>query len=321
VKDQTVTVNQESDSNENGIKSSNKNFSLILFITASILILVGIQIFIFYNIYSPRVASANDKMVAFTAEKARGDMQRNIQQQYSALSLSVKGVTGVARQLDDLFEVLTQHFRESPLETSLEVRTQLLTIQVTLQEKLQSDTPDGVTSEMIDEITLLVKNLDRLREIYTVPFEQLQNQLQNSPWYLWPTAGVLVKTSGYLNAAIFNRAIYLAQIGEMGTARVLLTGLHGAADDQKLLGLIFYGLGRLQWELFLTRSDPENYFQAVKFLQQSMQSDPDSELAKRLFDYFKSLSQSEGSPGEGSGEPTVPTEGEAGAVTDRAPIF
>jgi hypothetical protein len=97
--------------------------------------------------------------------------------------------------------------------------------------------------------------------------------------------------------------------------------MYTSSDDKVLTGLIYYGLGRLQWELFLTRLEPENYFQAVNYLRQSLQTDPGSSLAKRLFDYMLSLTEAESTPGAGRGDPTTLTEGEAGAVQNPDPLF
>jgi hypothetical protein len=102
---------------------------------------------------------------------------------------------------------------------------------------------------------------------------------------------------------------------------VLLSGMYSNSDDNELLGLVYYILGRLQWELFLTRLEPENYFQAVSYLRQSLQTDPDAELSKRLFDYMLSLTEAESTPGAGKGDPTTLTEGEAGAVSIPDPLF
>jgi hypothetical protein len=52
-----------------------------------------------------------------------------------------------------------------------------------------------------------------------------------------------------------------------------------------------------------------------------MQANPGASLPKRLFDYMLSLNQAESTPGAGKGDPTTLTEGEAGAVSDPAPMF
>ena len=97
--------------------------------------------------------------------------------------------------------------------------------------------------------------------------------------------------------------------------------MYSQADDREFMGLVYYGLGRLQWELFLSSAEPENYFQAVNYLRQSMQSDPGASLPKRLFDYMLSLTEAEPTPGAGKGDPTTLTEGEAGAVSESPPLF
>ena len=177
--------------------------------------------------------------------------------------------------------------------------------------------PEGIGPQLAD----LTGMLERLQAIYTVPYGELQADLEGPPLYLWPTAKLLMDDSRYLSSATFNRAIYLSQVGEMGTARVLLSGLYASATDPEFMGLIYYGLGRLQWALFLDRAEPQNYFQAVKYLRQSMQVAPGATLPKRLFDYMLSLNQAESTPGAGKGDPTTLTEGEAGAVSDGTPMF
>jgi len=299
-----------------------KDYAVIgAFVIAAFLFVTSIQSYLFYKEYKPRIAAANEKFFTLVTEKNRSILQRQIQQQFTALIVGLKGAGEPSIQINNLYELLAQHFRESPLEILVEVRSELSKLRLGLEEKFKEAVPEGVSVEVISDISRLESALDQLRDIYTVPYAELRADLQNPPWYLMPTASTLKQTSGYLSSITFNSALYLAQIGELGTARVLLTGLHATASESEFIALINYGLGRLQWELFLGKADPENYFQAVKFLRESMKIDPEASLPKRLFDYMLSLTPAETQPGQGKGDPTQLTEGEAGTFSDRPPIF
>jgi hypothetical protein len=299
-----------------------KYFSYILFALAFFLVLTGAQALVFYSKFSPQIEDTNSKLYTLLMERTRGEQLKIIQQQFQTIRTILKGQGEVTSRFESIFEIMGEHFREGPLGTIEQLQSELKLTQQLIQEQLQLEEASvELLTQATNEITLLESNFGLLHKVYFVPYEQLHSDLQNPPWYLWPTAGKLREISGYLNAVTFNRAIYLSQIGEIGTARVLLSGIYANSEDQELLGLVYYSLGRLQWELFLTRLEPENYFQAVNYLRQSMQADPDSSLAKRLFDYMLSLTEAESTPGAGKGDPTTLTEGEAGAVQNPAPLF
>jgi hypothetical protein len=299
-----------------------KFISYTLFVFAFFLVFTGIQALIFYSKYLPQIEDTNGKLFSLTLEKTRGEQLNIIQAKFQSLRTVVKGQSEISSRIEAVFEIMGEHFSGGPLGTIEQVQSELQLTQQLIQEKL---TEEGALVEVLtqaaNEITQLEKDFEKLHEVYFIPFDQLHAELQNTPWYLWPTAGKLRNVSGYLNAVTFNRAMYLSQIGEIGTARVLLSSMYANSDDHELLGLVYYGLGRLQWELFLTRLEPENYFQATNYLRQSLQADPDSTLAKRLFDYMLSLTEAESTPGAGKGDPTTLTEGEAGAVQNPPPLF
>lgn len=137
--------------------------------------------------------------------------------------------------------------------------------------------------------------LNGLGHDYTDPYEDLQADLKAPPWYYWPAAALMNAALEYSDVVTFNRAIYLARIGELGTARVLLNGLHASADDAETLGLVYYALGRIEFEVYRSAPQPESYKESVhytksvQYLRQSLQSDPESSLAKRFYDYLLSL--------------------------------
>ena len=302
-------------------KLRKKNISKVLFGLALLIFLISLQSMGFYSRYQQRIESANEELFSLITEKTRAEVQLGIQQQFRSLLATLKDTKEISGNVNDLYEVMAEHFREDPLGTVTETHAGLLSLPEALQVLVDEGTIDAIPDGAMEQIAMLAMDLEKLLEIYEVPYEELQSDLESPPFYLWPTAGILARSSGYINSVTFNRAVYLAQIGEMGTARVLLTGLHASATEPEMVSKIYYGLGRLQWELFLSRAEPENYFQAVKYLRQSMQTDPQASLPKRVFDYMLSLTQAESTPGAGKGDPTTLTEGEAGAVSDGTPMF
>jgi hypothetical protein len=336
-KTDAITPDQENDTNqENDVKPSfvdklksmkkmtmkkRKSFSIVLFILGFIFLVCGIQTSVFYGKYSPQIKDTNDQLFILMLEKTRGESLREIQLQFQSLRNSLKAGQGeIAGRFESVYEIMAEHFREGPLGTIEQVQSEINIIQGMIAEA-QEQEPDDLLSEISVGISMLDDEFTNLHDIYSIPYDELHASLREPPFYLWPMGGVLRDKSGYMNAVTFNRSIYMAQIGEIGTSRVLLSGMFTATEDPVLLGLIDYSLGRLQWELFLQRLEPENYFQAVNYVRQSIQDDPDSSLSKRLFDYMLSLTQAESTPGAGKGDPTTLTEGEAGAVQSPDPLF
>lgn len=292
-----------------------------LFILAGLLLVGALQTVTYHKRYQAQIEDANSQLRALMTEKTRATLQQDIQSQFRTVIETLRDTEGLRSEVEALYETLAEHFQAAPLGTVAEILAAMMQFQEEMNTMLADGTleaiPEGVETQLAD----LTGMLEHLQRIYTVPYEEIQASLESPPLYLWPMAQLLTDDSRYLSSVTFNRAIYLSQIGEMGTARVLLTGLHASAEDPEFMGLIYYGLGRLQWELFLDRAEPQNYFQAVKYLRQSMQADPMASLPKRLFDYMLSLTQAESTPGAGKGDPTTLTEGEAGAVSDGTPMF
>jgi hypothetical protein len=132
---------------------------------------------------------------------------------------------------------------------------------------------------------------------------------------------VIAGRSGYRQAATLNRAVYLAQTGDIGTARVMLAGLNARTDDPETLGKIYYTLGRLQFELFRATPEVEYYTQSIQYLRQAMAADPESRLAQRLLDFLLSLPQAAAAPQSAEGRPETPSEGEGAAISAEKRIF
>lgn len=297
-----------------------KYISMALLVLALMMVLAGIQASLYYVHFISRVNETNGRMTAFMQEKSSMRIQKQVQEGFRLLIESLKEEQAYAGQVLEQFELLVKLFRQSPLQIADEVHEALLTMSEQFRKQGEVDSkPILITAS--SDITRLAADLKSLRDRYTVEFEQLQADLENLPWYTWPTGILLRNRTGYLAAVTYNRAMYLSQIGETGTARVLLTGLYSSTDDEPMLAMVYYGLGRLQWELFLTGSKPENYFQAAKYLRQSIQASPDMDMAKRLFDFLMSLSQGDSAAQAGEGDPSNPSEGEAASISEATSLF
>ncbi len=304
------------------IQKRKTQISYLIIAISLALIITGVQAHLFYSRYTPKIEQSNQELFSLMLEKTRGEELSGLQDQFQSIITSLNGQAEISSRFEATYEVMAEHFREGPVGTMEQVQSEFQTIQGLIKEKQQEeDAPVDVLQEASDAISTLSTDMAQLQDIYAIAFDELHSDIQNPPIYLLPTANYLREDSGYLNSVTFNRAIYLSQIGEMGTSRVLLSGMYSNSNDNEMLGLVYYSLGRLQWELFLTRLEPENYFQAVNYLRQSLQADPDAELSKRLFDYMLSLTEAESTPGAGKGDPTTLTEGEAGAVSTPDPLF
>jgi hypothetical protein len=287
---------------EAGFSRGARYGTYVLLVFAFAAILGGTQAALFYGKFTPRLAQANTLLFDLVVEKAQENLYYGIEVQLESLQRSAAHGEGSENRLAMAWDDFDDHFASAPLEALQRLHTELPALGAGLR---------GAG----DDIERLGQDLERLQEIYSDPYKQLLAELERPPLYLWPIAPALAAKSGYRHAATLNRALYLAQVGEIGTARVMLTGLHASTDDPAMLGLTNYTLGRLQFELFRSRPEAEFYTQSVMYLRESLQADPDAPLAKRFFDYLLSLSQTESVPRAGEGRPTTPSEGEGAAIS------
>ncbi len=297
-----------------------KILSITLLVVAVLIVISGIQALGYYLHFVPRVDMVNQKMTAFMDERSKMTVQVQVQEQFRKIIEALKPEDAHARTVLDQFELLVKLFRQTPVQIAEEVHDAILTMSEQFKADGEKDAKPLLITASTD-LQNLAASLQTLGEIYTIEFDQLQADLESPPWYMWPTSHLIRYRTGYLSAVTFNRALYLSQIGETGTARVLLTGLYAAAEDDVMKGLVYYGLGRLQWELFINQNEPENYFQALKYVRQSIQSDPQVDMPKQVLDFMMSLDQGDSAPRAGEGDPTNPSEGESASVSEGTPLF
>jgi len=281
---------------------------MLLLAVAAILFVCGAQAALFHKTFAPRIAQANAALFDLIVEKAQRNLYAGIAAQIQALGALTPDTDGEDPSLADAWSEFGVHFATAPREAI-----------DTFIDQLPGLTA-GV-SNAGDEVTRVTADLDRLKTIYADSYKDLLADLKRPPLYLWPTAAIYAGRSGYRQAVTLNRALYLAQIGEIGTARVMLAGLNATADDPELLGTIYYTLGRLQFELFMTEPDAEYFTQSVQYLRQSLDADPGMPLAKRLLDYLLSLSQTAAAPQAAEGRPETPSEGQGAAVSAEKRVF
>ena len=275
---------------------------ITLIVIALTAVIGGTQAALFYSQITPRAAQANGLLFDLMVERAQGNLYRALELQIETLRESAVHGEGAEERLANAWDKFDDHFSSVPVEAIESLRSELPALGTGLKG----------AREGLDR---LAESLNRMQKIYSDSYRQLLLDLERPPLYLWPTASIVARKSAYWHAATLNRALYLAQVGEIGTARVMLAGLHASTDDPKMLGLTNYTLGRLQFELFISRPEAEFYTQSVGYLRESLRADPDSPLAKRFIDYLLSLSQTEAVPREGEGRPTTPAEGEGAAIS------
>lgn len=274
-----------------------------------IVLLGGLQASAFFSSYGARLAEADAVLFELQVESTQRNRYRKVELAMGAfLAEFSEEKPDPASEIARAWSNFERNFTAAPRQAIEALRTQLQTL-------------DAMPGSPESEAPWYREDLDRLLAIYTDPYEKLLNDIEHPPLMMWPTAKVLARYSSYRHVAIFNRAQFLSQIGELGTARVMLTGLHASTDEPKRLALIYYTLGRLQVELLHSQAEAEYYLQAVQYLSQSLQADPELQLAKRLLDYLLSLSEGETVPRAGDGKPTTPSDGEGAAVSAQQRIF
>ena len=281
---------------------------LSLLVLAVIVFVTGLQAALFYGQFTPRMTRANADLFDLMVEESQRKLLRGISVQVEMLDRTDPSAEADERTLSDAWDEFLGHFAAGPREAV---------------EMLSNELP-GLTAGSSDAqgaVSRLAADVARLSTIYADSYKELLADLKRPPLYLWPTAPVIASRSGYVQAATLNRALYLAQTGEIGTARVMLAGLNASVDDPEMLGTIYYTLGRLQFELFAATPEAEYFTQALQYLRQSLEVDPDMRLARRLLDYLLSLPQAAAAPQASEGRPETPSEGEGAAVSAEKRVF
>lgn len=288
------------------LRRHHRRIGLTAAIVLAAVLLVSLQAAVFYRQFEPRMAAANETLHALVVETAGRRLYSTATAAADRLIEATAPGDDGARTLADAWRDFAGHFPGAPAEAIATVREELPAL---------TAGRDPVAVASLDAA------LARLGALYANDFRALVDDLRRPPFYLWPAGGVVAARSGYRPAAIFNRALYLAQTGDIGTARVMLAGLNATVEDPVLLARVHYLLARLQFELFVDTPEVEYYSQALAYLRQSLAGDPAGPLARRLLDFLLSLPQTATAPQSAEGRPETPSEGEGAAISAEKRIF
>ncbi len=281
---------------------------IVILILLAIVSVAATQAMLFYFLMTPRIEQANAQLFELSVENS----QRSL-------------YYGIARQVRTLIELAPDtDAREPPLANAwAEFEVHFTAAPRDAVAALADEMPALTTGSRADAgaVRKLTASLERLRAIYADSYKELLADLRKPPIFLWPMASIVAERSGYRQAVTLNRALYLAQTGEIGTARVMLAGLNASVEDPGVLATIYYTLARLQFELFRATPEVDYYTQSIQYLRQSLIADPDLQLAQRLLDFLLSLPQVAAAPQAADGRPETPSEGEGAAVSAENRIF
>ncbi len=283
-----------------------RNVGLAAVVVLAIVILVALQATLFYQRIGPRMQAANETLHALVVETAQRRLYAEAAAAADRLVAASPPQDDDAPTLSAAWQDFAGHFGAAPAESIAALRDEL---------------PGLTAGRDAAAVASLESALERLAALYANDFKALIDDLRRPPFYLWPTAGIVAARSGYRQAAVFNRALYLAQTGDIGTARVMLAGLNATVEDPELLARVHYLLGRLQFELFVDTPEVEYYSQSLAYLRQSLAEDPGGPLARRLLDFLLSLPQTATAPQSAEGRPETPSEGEGAAISAEKRIF
>ncbi len=281
---------------------------IVIFLLLVVVSVAALQAALFYYLITPRIEQANAQLFELTVENSQRSLYYGIAKQVGALIESAPESDSPEPALAGAWKEFESHFTAAPRD-AVEA----------LARELPALTADNRADAGV--IRSLTARLERLQVIYADSYKDLLADLREPPAYLWPMASIVAERSGYRQAVTLNRALYLAQTGEIGTARVMLAGLNASVEDLDLLATIHYMLGRLQFELFRATPEVEYYTQSIQYLRQSLVADPDLQLAQRLLDFLLSLPQAATAPQAADGRPETPSEGEGAAVSAEQRIF
>ena len=280
----------------------------VIFLLLAIISVAALQSAFFYYIFTPRIEQANALLFELSVENSQHSLYYEIAGQVRALIESAPESDTVEPALAVAWKEFAGHFTAVPRDATA-------TLASALPELMAGNRADA------GAIQKLTTRIERLQAIYADSNKDLLADLREPPAYLWPMASIVAERSSYRQAVTLNRALYLAQTGEIGTARVMLAGLNASVEDPDVLATIYYMLGRLQFDLFRATPEVEYYMQSIQYLRQSLVADPSLQLAQRLLDFLLSLPQTETAPQSPDGRPETPSEGEGAAISAEKRIF
>jgi hypothetical protein len=285
-----------------------KRAGIVILVLLAIVSAAALQAALFHTLFTPRIELANALLQELGVENSRRSL-------YHEVARQVRTLIELAPETDAREPPLASAWAEFEVHFTAAPRDAVDTLAREMPALTAGDRADA------DAIHDLMARLERLQAIYADTYKILLADLREPPVYLWPMASIVAERSGYRQAIALNRALYLAQTGEIGTARVLLAGLNASADDPDVLATIYYTLARLQFELFRATPEVEYYTQSIQYLRQSLVADPGLQIAQRLLDFLLSLPQTEATPQTADGRPETPSEGEGAAVSAEERIF
>lgn len=281
---------------------------IVILILLAIVSVAATQAMLFYFLMTPRIEQANAQLFELSVENSQRSLYYEIARQVRALIESAPDTDAREPPLASAWAEFEIHFTAAPRDAVA---------------VLADDMPALTAGSRADAgaVRKLTASLERLQAIYADSYKELLADLRKPPVFLWPMASIVAERSGYRQAVTLNRALYLAQTGEIGTARVMLAGLNASVEDPGVLATIYYTLARLQFELFRATPEVDYYTQSIQYLRQSLIADPDLQLAQRLLDFLLSLPPTAAAPQAADGRPETPSEGEGAAVSAEIRIF
>lgn len=281
---------------------------IVILILLAIVSIAATQAMLFYFLMTPRIEQANAQLFELSVENSQRSLYYEIARQVRTLIELAPDTDARESPLANAWAEFEVHFTAAPRDAVAALADQM---------------PALTAGSRADAgaVRKLTASLERLRAIYADSYKELLADLRKPSIFLWPMASIVAERSGYRQAVTLNRALYLAQTGEIGTARVMLAGLNASVEDPGVLATIYYTLARLQFELFRATPEVEYYTQSIQYLRQSLIADPDLQLAQRLLDFLLSLPPTAAAPQAADGRPETPSEGEGAAVSAENRIF
>lgn len=270
-------------------------------------LLLALQSLQFYREYTPRMAAAANLLGWLTVESATRDLRGELQLAIERLQPAADAATDERRPVD-AWRDFELHYTAAPGAAIRHLQDALPAFEA------------GVAGDVAVSGTA-AGLLQQYAALHEDPYKPLLDELRSPPAWLWPAGPWLSRHAGYLPAATFNRAQYLALTGDAGTARVMLAGLSASAREPELLSRTWYLLGRIQFEMFRGTREVEYYLQSLDYLRRSLEADQSMPLARRLLDYLLSLPPAVTVPDASEGRPEMPSEGEGAAISDESRIF
>lgn len=271
--------------------------------SGALLLVFGLQGWAFQHHAGPRIAAAEANLARLHQEVPNDELMNDA---LSALRdcWRLTADEDRKRTIAALRETVVRRFTENPAAAIDELARAASVLQVESEVER-------------DALETLRGKVTRLQAVYSDHYGELLRLYSDVPWYFQPGAALLEAGRPTKQLLAFNHAQYLMLTGDREAAGAVLEELRKNAPSDSFRSRVLFAQARLNYDAYRAEANLQYYDDALQYVRQSLQSDPEYALPKLFLEFLLSFDQGaveiDMSPleAQGSGE----AEGERGDVS------